>query len=85
MELLEALGGVEEGESLVRLVFAEAKQATGDAEGARAAIAAARERLLARARRVDDPAFRQSFLRDVAENAHTLRLAREWLGETPER
>ena len=85
MELLEALGGIEEGETLVRLVFAEAKRETGDAEGARAAIAAARDRLLARARRVDDLAFRQSFLRDVPENAHTLQLAREWCGEPPER
>ncbi len=84
MELLEALGGVEEGESLVRLVFAEAKRKTGDADGARAAIAAARDRLGERARRIDDLAFRQSFLRGVAENVETLRLAREWLAGRPE-
>jgi serine/threonine protein kinase/tetratricopeptide (TPR) repeat protein len=82
MDLLVALGGIEEGESLVRLVFAEAKKATGDEEGAVAAIAAARERLQARALLIKDAAFRQSFLREVPENARTLRLAREWLDES---
>lgn len=82
MELLEPLGGVEEGESLVRLVFAEAKRRTGDLEGAASAIAAARSRLHARATLVEDLAFRQSFLRDVPENAQTLRLSREWLEES---
>ncbi len=81
MDLLESMGGIEEGESLVRLVLAEAKHAVGDVEGAVAAIAAARDRLQARAIAIADLAFRQSFLRDVRENANTLRLAREWLDE----
>ncbi len=81
MDLLESIGGIEEGESLVRLVLAEAKHAAGDVEGAATAIAAARDRLQARALAIADLAFRQSFLRDVSENANTLRLSREWLDE----
>ncbi len=82
LDLLEAMGGIEEGESLVRLVVAEAKHAVGDQEGASSAIAAAQGRLLTRANAISDPAFRKSFLRDVAENARTLSLARDWLGES---
>jgi serine/threonine protein kinase/tetratricopeptide (TPR) repeat protein len=82
MDLLDSMGGIEEGESLVRLVVAEAKHAVGDVEGAASAIGAARDRLHARAASIGDPAFRQSFLRDVAENARTLSLAREWRGES---
>lgn len=81
MELLETFGGIEEGESLLRLTFAEARRATGDLEGAASAIAAARARLTTRAAGIADPALRQSFLRDIAENAQTLTLAREAAGE----
>jgi eukaryotic-like serine/threonine-protein kinase len=63
------------------LVHAEALFATGDDEGARAAIAAARVELLARADQVDDPAYRKTFLENVPENARTLARARQWLGE----
>ncbi|MFO0587349.1 MAG: serine/threonine-protein kinase [Polyangiaceae bacterium] len=82
MDLLESMGGIEEGESLVRLVLAEAKRATGDVEGSEAAIGVARDRLHARASAITDPALRQSFLREVRENARTLSLAREWRGES---
>jgi tetratricopeptide (TPR) repeat protein len=75
LDVLEGLGGVEEGESLVRLTFAEALTATGDHDGARTAVRRARERLLARAEKISDPAVRQSFLERVPENARTLALA----------
>jgi serine/threonine protein kinase/tetratricopeptide (TPR) repeat protein len=75
---LEALGQIEEGESLVRLVHAEALDAGGDRGRARAAIASARERLLARADKIADPAWRRRFLEGVAENARTLALADAW-------
>lgn len=85
MEMLEALGGgIEEGESLVRLVFALAKRQTGDLEGASAAIEAARDRLDARAQMIADPALRKSFLGGVAENVETVRLAVEWRREPGE-
>ncbi len=78
MSLLESLGGLEEGEALVRLVHAEALHETGDVEGARAAILAAHARLDARAHRLRDPALRKSFLEQVPENARTVALANAW-------
>lgn len=81
MTLLEAQGKIEEGEALIRLVHAEALSATGDGDAARAAIADARDRLLAAAARIDDPALRDSFLHNVPENARTLARARAWLAE----
>lgn len=85
MEMLEAIGGIEEGESLIRFVFAQAKRHTGDVEGAAFAIGAARDRLDARAQMIADPAFRKSFLNAVPENAETMRLASEWGREPGER
>jgi eukaryotic-like serine/threonine-protein kinase len=67
--------------AFVRLAHAEALHATGAGDAARRAIDDARARLLATASRIDDPAYRRSFLEDVPENARTLALARAWLGE----
>jgi hypothetical protein len=44
-------------------------------------IAAARDALLAHAARIQRVAWRESFLREVRENARTLALARAWLDE----
>jgi tetratricopeptide (TPR) repeat protein len=79
--MLAALGGIEEGESAVLLVHAEALAAAGDRGAAITAIAAARARLAARAERIADPSLRASFLQRVADNARTLELARAWTGE----
>ena len=49
MELLEELGGVESGESAIRLTYAEALEAAGERDAALAAFASARDRLLERA------------------------------------
>jgi hypothetical protein len=68
--------------AFVRLVHAEALHATGDLAAARRAIADARTQLLAIADRIPDPAYRQSFLDNVPENARTLALARAWLDVT---
>jgi tetratricopeptide (TPR) repeat protein len=81
--LAELADAMEEGESVILLVHAEALHATGNHEAARAAIADARDRLLAVAARIDDERLRASFLDAVSENARTLALAREWLGEAP--
>jgi tetratricopeptide (TPR) repeat protein len=77
--LLESLGQVEEGEAFIRLIYAEALHASGDHAAARAAIAAARDRLLAIAAHIGDETWRRSFLENVPENARTLALAARWL------
>ena len=76
--LLHRAGTVEEGESLIRLSWAEALHAVGRADEARRAILDAREALLARATRIHDPSWRRSFLERVPEHARTLTLAAEW-------
>jgi tetratricopeptide (TPR) repeat protein len=78
MSTLETQGGLEEGESHLRLTYAEALHAAGDRERAEVAIAAARERLLARASKFNDEAWRASFLERVEENRRTLQLAEAW-------
>jgi hypothetical protein len=78
MLVLDGLGGVEAGESFVRLMYAEVLYASGDEARARRAIAAARARLLARADLMSSPQWRASFLEAVEENARTLALAEAW-------
>jgi tetratricopeptide (TPR) repeat protein len=75
LEMLEGLGGIDDGEAIIRLTWAEALIATGDTDGGRAAIGAARERLLQRAARIPDEAMRAAFLQRVPENRRTLELA----------
>ena len=77
IELLDELGTIEEGEALVRLVYAEALHASGDGRAA-SAILAARAHLLERAAKIRDPILRRSFLERVPENARTVARAREW-------
>jgi ATP/maltotriose-dependent transcriptional regulator MalT len=74
---LESLGGLEEGEALVRLVYAEAIQASGDRREFTLAAIAASERLLARADKISDPSWRDRFLSAVPDHARTLELAHE--------
>jgi tetratricopeptide (TPR) repeat protein len=81
MSLLTELGGVEEGEALVRLSLAEALRANGASERAREAIRAARDSVLAAAASIDDPERRRSFLENIPENARTLTRAQRWLDE----
>jgi len=67
--------------SLLHLVYIESLEANGRRDEARAALANARDRLLAIAAKITDPAYRKSFLENVPENRRTFDLAREWLGE----
>jgi tetratricopeptide (TPR) repeat protein len=76
---LEALGMIEEGDSLVRLVHAEALAAVGRSEEFAKAIACACAHLRARAAKISDAAWRERFLAAVPDNARTLALA----GEAP--
>jgi eukaryotic-like serine/threonine-protein kinase len=74
LDLLIATGGMEEGESLLRLVYAESLAAVGHEAAAVDAIDVAHQRLHARAARISDPAWRQSFSERVPSNARTLGL-----------
>lgn len=78
-EALAAVGGTDEGESLIRLALAEARRANGDVEGARAALRVARDALQNRADRITDASWRASFLEQDPDNARILELARGWL------
>jgi eukaryotic-like serine/threonine-protein kinase len=82
MELLASLGGVDTGESFLRLTHAEALFAAGDTVSALEAAELARQRLLDRAAKIKDAGFRASFLEQVPENARTLELASLWRAET---
>jgi tetratricopeptide (TPR) repeat protein len=77
-ELLMEIGHVEEYEALVRLVLPEALHAAGLEEDARAALGSARERLLARAEKITNPEWRDSFLTRLHDNARTVRLSTDW-------
>ncbi len=82
---LAALGEIEEGESSVRLTLAEALAHNGEDTEARAVLEAARERLLARAARIEEAAWRERFLHDVPVNARILALASQWGTQSPAR
>ncbi len=78
--LLEQLGGIDDGDALIRLTHAEALAAAGEDDAARAAIAHAQARLEERAARIADPAWRAGFLERVPEHAQTSALAAQLLG-----
>jgi len=75
---LEKLGEIEEGESMVRLVYVEALAATGARPEACRALRIGYERLLARAQRIGEPTWRHRFLHDVPVNARMIALAEGW-------
>ena len=79
LTLMQDFGSVDEGEALIRLVYAESLHATGQHDAARIAITQARNRLQRRATLIDRPDWHRSFLRNVPENARTLELASEWI------
>ncbi|MEM9487575.1 MAG: protein kinase [Myxococcota bacterium] len=76
--LLDTLSAVESGESLVRLVYAEALYASGARPEARTAILRARELLLDRAAKIKRDDWQKSFLHNIPEHVRTLQLARVW-------
>jgi tetratricopeptide (TPR) repeat protein len=77
LDIAEAVGGIDEGEPFIRLVYAEALHASGALSEAREAISEARTHLEARAQKITDPGARATFL-SVPENARTLELAQRW-------
>jgi tetratricopeptide (TPR) repeat protein len=72
--LLESLGGLDEGEGLVRLAWAEALEAAGRLEEARAVVTVALARLAELGKKLDDT-LRASFLGRVPEHAALCALA----------
>ena len=75
MELLQAVGGVAEGEARIRLAYALALDGLGHHNPAATAYADGRDRLLERASRISDDEWRHSFLEGVPDHARTLQLA----------
>jgi tetratricopeptide (TPR) repeat protein len=69
--------GCPDGEALVWVTYAETLHANGMDAKARAVLAAARDRLMVRAEAIEDRALRESFLRNVPDNARILALAAE--------
>ena len=78
IDLVEQLGGIAEGESVVRIGYAEALHYSGNHEAAKIAVTAARNRLLERAAKMSE-AYKRVFLSAVRENGRTLARAGEWL------
>ena len=78
LALLASFGGISEGESQVRLSYAESLDANGRFADSRAAIAEAHQRLLERAQRIENTAWRAAFLTRVPANARTIDLADKW-------
>jgi len=76
--ILERLGSMEEGGTLIRLVHARVCHQDGDLERAKSVISAACEKLQTRARDISDPDARRSFLENVPEHRDTLELAERW-------
>jgi len=72
MALLATVGALEEGEEKLRFVHAAALEANGQTEEAARELTSARERLRERAARIQDPAWRRSFLENVPENVALL-------------
>jgi tetratricopeptide (TPR) repeat protein len=75
MGILQSSPGLEAGESLIRLVYALALDAMGQTHLAVEHAREAQRRLLERARLINNPVWRQSFLENIPENARTRALA----------
>jgi hypothetical protein len=75
---LESMPGVDDFEGLIPLTAAEALWANGQQAEAKRVLTIGRDRLLARAALISDPAVRTRFLA-LRDHAQTLQRARVWL------
>ncbi|HEX7603891.1 MAG TPA: hypothetical protein VF316_19870 [Polyangiaceae bacterium] len=75
-QILEKLRGLEDNESRVRLVYAEALLAHERREEAKVVVCDACESLLDRASKLSNPRWRESFMERIPEHAATFALAR---------
>jgi ATP/maltotriose-dependent transcriptional regulator MalT len=80
MAILDELGSIGPIEAAVRLAHVQTLHAAGDAEGARSALAKARDTLAAQAGKIRDPELRRSFLEENRSHRKILALAEQWLG-----
>jgi hypothetical protein len=76
--VVQSLGGLDEGEEVVRVAHVRALEASGRRREGENALYEARERLLRRAAKLGP--HRERFLDAVPGNRVLLTLAREWLG-----
>jgi len=74
---LEKMGAVDDGEATIRLALAECLAAAKD-EAAPEAVAATARWLLARADKLGNPGFRESFLTRIPEHRRILELTRDF-------
>jgi predicted ATPase len=72
---LESIGKVQDGEAVIRLVFAECLIASSEVDGARPVIEKSVERLLAQAGAIRNLEWRRSFLTRIPEHRRILVLA----------
>ncbi len=80
MQIIDQLHGIEEGEFLVRLTYAQVLRARGCELDAKRIMKESRRRLLKRAEKISESAWRKSFLNNVPDNRELLRIAESWLG-----
>jgi tetratricopeptide (TPR) repeat protein len=76
MEILDSIGGIEEGESLTLLVNAEALMAAGDHAAAQRAIERAQNRVLERCAMIHDASWAKAFMERIDEHVRIEKLAR---------
>lgn len=76
--LLEELGGVEDSESLVRVVYAEALHANGRFDDAKGVIVREIARLAVQLAKIKNASWRKSFLARVGSNARVIARAKDW-------
>lgn len=76
-ETLEALGGLEEFEALIRVVYVDSMLERGDRATATRELERALARIEARTLGIDEPEWRVSFLTDVHEHRRLIARARE--------
>ncbi len=79
LQCIEQLGCAGYNEVAFRLIVAEARYASGDADGARSALRAALAQLKLRADSIPDRETRERFLKNIPHNARLLERARAWL------
>lgn len=71
--ILEKLGGVQEGEALIRLCQVIALRMQGNEAQAKVTLTEAKRKLMEKADRLGDPEIRRSFLERVPDHARLLR------------
>ena len=78
MSILQELEGVEEGESLIRVVHALALRGLGHAQEGKRWLNLGRRGLRTKAARISDERWRRCFLENDPDNARLLRIAATW-------